>query len=472
MVTKTLYIPIEIFDRELGGALLLAANAAKRGWVVVLGGKQAIFSNMTRFSDAPGIFFLKSIVPGELFKQQEIFMYGHRNVSLDVEGLVPSNGEAGVRLRYSAESINSCDLLFFWGEEHYRSVASVYPQIQGRSHITGSPIVDEIIIRSAKRTSPASLLHKKILIGTSCGFANHINGIDFSKQMRKNAYSTNLKDADEFELALEADLDLTVFEYWRKVVPLIASNFIDCDVVLRPHPSENVEYWKEYLKHFKNVRIDSGQPILEELLDASVYIHFNSTSAITAKILGIPVLMPMPNLSEDLLSRVTYVADFSVLAETPTTIVDLIAATLINQNDSVLDLPLKKSLSLYCKNLELGAKPAYEAILDKLEDEYSFESKPFFLKKQSHDEKVITFLRKIKFFLLWSISILCVSFGIKPMKYLPPVNSYKNSRSKQPILNINKLRLLMNNLINHSDMKRLRVEKISTNLFKIDCLDS
>ncbi len=463
-LTRTLYIPIEIIDRELGGAILLAATAVSRGWSVVLGGKQALFNNISRFSASPGIFFLKSVVPGEVFKQDEIASYGHRVVSLDVEGLVPSNGEAGVRLRYSAESIEKSDLLFFWGEEHFASVRKVYPQIDGRACVTGSPIIDEIKVRSARQLATQnSKQKKKILIGTSCGFANHINGIEFSREMRRNAYSDNVSHAEILALELEAQLDIEIFEYWKKNVPLIAENFPDCDVVLRPHPSENVEFWRSYLKAFQNVRVDSGQPILEELLGANAYIHFNSTSAITSTILGIPTFMPMPPIEESLRERVTYVADISTLAGTPNELMGLIGDALARQSRK--DIP--KELYRYCENLKLGAIQASDAIIDIIERKYVFSSAGLTLGRRSCRERLLVFLRKSKYFLLWLLAILFASIGYKAARTLPPLNAYKSAKAKQPITSLAKLRLVIAGLIEPPVLPVLKTEQIAKNLFTI-----
>ena len=64
------YIPIELFNREMNGALVLALTAASKGWFVFLGSKKEIIS----LSDSlpKGIFYLKSIVPGELEQLKRI----------------------------------------------------------------------------------------------------------------------------------------------------------------------------------------------------------------------------------------------------------------------------------------------------------------------------------------------------------------------------------------------------------------
>lgn len=463
-LTKTLYIPVEIIDRELGGALLMAANAASRGWSVVLGGKQAVFSNMSRFRASPGIFFLKSVVPGEVFMQDEIIAHGHRVVSLDVEGLVPSNGEAGVRLRYSSKSIEKSDLLFFWGDEHFAAVREIYPEAQERACVTGSPIIDEVRVRAARYSAMINRKpRKKILIGTSCGFANHINGIEFSRQMRRNAYADNLSDNEKHTLDLEAELDLEIFEYWKKIVPLIAEKFSEYDVVLRPHPSESVKFWKKHLKAYSNLRIDSGKSILEELLGADVYVHFNSTSAIISNILNVPTIMPMPTFDELLRERITYVKDVSILAETEEELFRLISNVLFQRYCS----ENSKCLSRYCQNLKEKSVPAAVAIINALETKYNFQSNNFTLHRQRYREKLSVSFRRSKYFLLWLLSLFYWAAKRKVDNSLPPVNAYNSARAKQPKTSLRRLKSLIDSLVDKSVLETLQVDKITTNIFII-----
>ena len=80
-----LYIPMEIYSRELNGMLILSIMAANDGWTVVLSGKKHLFPIIDNLPN--GIFLLKSIVPGEVHIQDKIRKYGHKIITLDAEGL-------------------------------------------------------------------------------------------------------------------------------------------------------------------------------------------------------------------------------------------------------------------------------------------------------------------------------------------------------------------------------------------------
>ena len=121
----------------------------------------------------------KNIKNGSVINLELPLKYGHKISSLDIEGLVPSIGDAGVRLRYNKESINLTDILFYWGKRHIEAVSKVYPFFESKSYVTGSPVIDEMIIRRNNNKNNVKS-NKNILVGTSCGYANHVNGMEFS----------------------------------------------------------------------------------------------------------------------------------------------------------------------------------------------------------------------------------------------------------------------------------------------------
>ena len=45
-LNKIIYIPLEIIDREIDGALLLSFEAISRGWSVIIGSQRRITENI------------------------------------------------------------------------------------------------------------------------------------------------------------------------------------------------------------------------------------------------------------------------------------------------------------------------------------------------------------------------------------------------------------------------------------------
>jgi surface carbohydrate biosynthesis protein len=456
-ITKTLYIPLEIFDREMGGGILLACEAVSRGWKVIIGGKKSIFNNLSRFREMPGVFFLKSIVPGETFIQKKLKSYGHKIASLDVEGLVPSVGEAGVKLRYSQESIDLSDLIFFWGNNHYKSVFDVFLNIKNKSYVSGSPIIDEILMRKKERKEKNKDCNK-ILIATSCGYANHMNGLEFSKRMTSNAFSDKINDTHRQKLQYEAELDLKIFKYWQIVIPFISARYKDYQIIVRPHPSENKDFWDRFTKNLTNVSVRQGGNILDEMVDANAFLHFNSTSSITALLLGIMPIMIFPNLPNEYIERITYAKDLSLLANTEQDLIDLINQSIKSYSNKVN----QKVLYDYIHNIN-SVKNSAELIMDFVEERNKYLTQKAKLEKRTFKEFSVSHIKSMRFYSQVLLNkFLNLFFNWENSNWIPS-NGIRNSKLKQPKINVEYLRTYMSKL--GLEDYHSRVIKITNNLF-------
>ncbi len=122
---KKLVIPIEIKSRELLPALYLSKIFLKNDWDVYIGQKQQIFPYIKIFSES--VFFLKSIVPGEKTLIQKIKRAGHFIATSDPEGLSPNPpGILSVPSRFSDETIELTDIIFFWGKKYYSDFKKIF----------------------------------------------------------------------------------------------------------------------------------------------------------------------------------------------------------------------------------------------------------------------------------------------------------------------------------------------------------
>lgn len=465
---------MEIFDRELGGAILLTMSAIKNGWQVVLGGKGGIFPNLSRFKDMPGVFLLKSIVPGEVNFQKRILNDGHKITSLDVEGLVPSEGEAGVKLRYSQESIELSDILFFWGEKHYKSVHTIYPKIKNKSIISGSPIIDDIFLRQKKRIKKPQRQLNKILVATSCGYSNHISGKNYSYRMTMGAMANNLDKSEITKLHNEVLLDELVFCFWKKFIIDLAKKLPNTDIVVRPHPSENKLFWEKYLGQYTNIIVNKTGSINDQMIDSDAFIHFNSTTAITSRIFDIPTFMIMPEIDNSLYKRITYVKDFSIIINSVEQFINLYE----DKAQKINTLYLKNDLSKYCINHNKINYSSSDLIIQTFENNFEFNNYKGRIKIIDIKEYLRHKKNRTRYFLHWFLGIFLESIiklnffyfhqrTVKIIKKyhskLPPRNSYKYSKAKQPKLKSSEI----SNLFNNNDAMKISINKISNNLFLI-----
>lgn len=291
---RYLYIPVEIYRRELNGMLILSLVAAHNGWKVILGGKKEIFPYLNKLPE--GVVLSKSIVPGEFENLKRIISEGFRIVSLDAEGLVLSAGEIGATLRYSRETVALADALFFWGQRQLGIVQQYFPEVKKVAHVTGSPVFDFWKYRRFENKKiERSMRKKKVLIATSFAYPNHVISEAMAEKLLVDTIQTNVakqKYLDDFYA--DAKLQSLVYPKFKEFVDELIEKCPDVDFLLRPHVAESPTPWKKIGEKHKNVVMNLTGEISSVMVESDILIHFNSTTSIEANCFGKKVLTYIP----------------------------------------------------------------------------------------------------------------------------------------------------------------------------------
>lgn len=328
---KYLYIPIEIYKRELSGMLILAVAAVHEGYDVIIGGKKNIFPYMNIFPE--GLFFLKSIVPGELENLNKIKASGHKAASLDAEGLILTKGKIGATLRYSEETIRRTDKIFFWGEKQYERAKEYFPSLQKKSYVTGSPVFD--FWRYEKKYVAASCLKKlskNIIIATGFPFPNHIISEDMARKLLIDTLKKGTESSEFINDFLKmGDLQRAVLPHFKSAMSKLFDALPDFNFTIRPHIAESSKIWIELAKEYDNVNVCGKGSFSSIIKNNDTLIHFNSTTSIEASYLGKKVItyIPRDKVSPELIN---------LLNE------DALSVSIICDNESELIQSIKENL--------------------------------------------------------------------------------------------------------------------------------
>ncbi len=290
---KFLYLPIESKVRELDAKILIALEALNRDYVVILGSK----SMMRYLKYLPkGILFYKDASSVMEDKFKKIKSYGHKIVVHDEEGFVQLNWSDYLRRRIMFNTINFVDLFFCWGGKQ-KKVLNDYKEkcnLDVDCISVGHPRID-LLRRPIRDYNKSITTHKKktILINTKVSEANHRNGeygwLDILK-------AHNMIGSEE-ELLFRKEQIRYKKQLMGKYIDLVKMlhvTFSDVEIILRPHPTENVSNWKNIFKDLTNVVVTNELPIGYWIQKADIVIHTGCSTALEAFIMDKPVITFKP----------------------------------------------------------------------------------------------------------------------------------------------------------------------------------
>jgi surface carbohydrate biosynthesis protein len=292
-----LILPCETQARELDAKLLLAAVAAERGFRVVVGAKKEIDR---RIGSMPrGLYLSKSLTKRNVVTYEVLRRLGFAVVCGDEEGLVWPSKEQYLHAKVHPATLERADLLLAWGEQNGR-VWLESPGYRGAPiRVVGNARAD--LLRPELRglhTGAAEELRERFgrfaLVNTNFSRLNHYLPGGSRQQDRLDHGGDAGNDLD---LGLAAHKKV-LFEHFLEVVPALARSLPDHTLVVRPHPSERRETWREAAAGLGNVVVLHEGAIVPWLLAAEAVVHNGCTTALEAVLLGRLAIAYQPVTSE------------------------------------------------------------------------------------------------------------------------------------------------------------------------------
>ncbi len=295
-----LQIPIEVKVREFHGKMLLAAVAAEAGYKVIIG-EQIELRSKLRFLPR-GIILEKGATNHQLVEILQSRKAGNRAVAWCEEGLVYRNRDAYLRGRVNLEAMDLIDRFFAWGGVQAQDILSKASGAAEKIVLTGNPRFD--LLRPELRglfQKQANKLREEhgpyILVATNFSRVNHFRGPEYMSTLLQARGALDTPEISEFTSGWTKFLD-TVYRAFLDMVPQLARAFPDLTIIVRPHPSENRDSWKQALESLPNVRVIHEGAIIPWSLAATAVVHNSCTTGVESYLLDVPVIAYRPVTSE------------------------------------------------------------------------------------------------------------------------------------------------------------------------------
>ena len=314
-----IYISIETVLRELDSKLLLAVVAASRGHEVIVSDTESIFKGLNRKFLRPGIFHVKSLTPGEakINRHNAIINNGCKLTSIDEEGgLVDYGYERMIKQRYSALTVKQASAVFAWGPDDFNALKKSFRNHYKKIYMTGSPRVD--LWRPNFYDYWKKNFKKPYLLIPS-NFGAGLSFLSFYEKMKirkkrgqldkipKHLDNLIQREAEQFKL----------ISYFIKAIKYL-SKTKKYNIVLRPHPTENIEIWKILIDNIPNLTVIREDNISLWVKNAFAIMHNGCTTALEASFFKKPIITYAPfkayhdrKLANDLGQKVTSINGLS-----------------------------------------------------------------------------------------------------------------------------------------------------------------
>lgn len=308
MKRKWIIIRIETKSREFLSKMLITYSLIKEGYGVIITNKLGLDIKLF----PKGIYMVNSLFPSTRKNIEKLKRNGHKIVFMDEEGLVYQNDQKCIS-RIDRESIKFMDQIYCNGKDQYRIMVKEFPDLADKIFITGNPRMNllnesNINLVSDEVNRIKSKYGSFILVVSTFALVNHNDGLkdieERCQYMKSLLKYLDVYDDNEFDE--QFDYDNKQFTAMKKLVYRIQQE-IGCKIIIRPHPSENINGWSEFANNIDNVEVIREGPLLSWIIASKMIIENNCTSAIESMFLHVPCLsyrpykddrfdQPLPNL--------------------------------------------------------------------------------------------------------------------------------------------------------------------------------
>ena len=314
-----LIVPVEIQVREFHAKLLLSCVAAEAGLPVIFGWAEPIKKYAARLPR--GVVVERSAATWKLKDFQRFRQLGNDIVTWCEEGLVTLDADSYVKYRISEDVLQAVDHFFAWGPNQAQMIESRIPDSKSKIVVAGNVRFD--LLRQPYR----GLFNRKvqelksqygpfILINTNFGHYNNVLGQEAAaNRLKRKRQLGEQTDVNFFQSWSEYSGKM--FHHFTAMVSHLSAAMPDRTIVVRPHPSEDLERWRQETAAFANVCVARDGNATPWLMAADAVIHNSCTTGVETFVVGSPVIAYRPiasdrfeaALSNDISTQVTTLAE-------------------------------------------------------------------------------------------------------------------------------------------------------------------
>jgi len=278
-----LLLPIEIWHREAPSSILLALEMVDQGYSVCLGAQPSVQSLARRYP-YPSVYLDKSLSKAKEGWYQtlpkRLKIVGH-----DIEFTGMINPDLYASTRFSQKNINRSSSIIFHNQSEKNIIRSSFDNVKSPDFVGSHKF--EFIAKFSNLLYQKKVKQLKAEYGRFTCIPSNFGGA-----FRDGGLPVLFKWADnhfEPELSVKFKAKILAREKVRDAFILairqIAEGVPHRNYIVRPHPTESIELWRE-VDFPENVFVIFEGPLLPYLIACEQLMHAGCTSVIDGALLG------------------------------------------------------------------------------------------------------------------------------------------------------------------------------------------
>jgi surface carbohydrate biosynthesis protein len=279
LIKKTIYICIELKNRELNTVMMLAAKAALKGYRVYFGSHASIFTLLKTLSIKNGIIIEKSTQPENLL----------RFYSEKIEHIVVMDIELTPIINDKYAEVMLKNRLYPGSPAYISKFVCLSPQIEkaAKEVLRQDQLIHIPWLKSELWERYFPLIYKPEVEKIKNKFSNYLLFVSGFRYLEDPASREHFPSAGVIVKNEKNSLQYKMRNHLNYVSALATLTSWDKDenvpiILVRPHPSEDVRIWKQALSQFKKTFLVTGNDIAPWILASSGVIHAGSTATLEA----------------------------------------------------------------------------------------------------------------------------------------------------------------------------------------------
>ena len=297
-----IFIPYETKNREFDGKLLLISHLSVDFKIFFFGSRKGV--KREALQQKNGIYILKSVSVEEESFYQELKQRGHMIILLHSEGGIHyKDNRESLRSFFNEKLMKYVDINFLYGNEILDGIQTLFKQTGIRHVVTGEPRFDRVKPKyRAFFEDDVNTLRERygkvLLVNTNFSSGNPFVGIE-KLRTYWGADATLTQKAKEL-LFKKIELQKKLIQQYVSGLRDLADEFQSVNFIIRPHPSENQDFYINSFKDKQNIRINKEGNVVKWIIASKGIIHYDCTTGMEAALARRPVISYVPDMIEEI----------------------------------------------------------------------------------------------------------------------------------------------------------------------------